>query len=764
MTDYIFSRKGIIGQIRDIEPLSLDCSQLRRGIDNYHVDVYLSSTFVTRAQETSEEVVRQVVAETRPRPSNSAVFREAYADMVKTMLHRAKKDLGADEIQFLQFGIIKFVLLEVRKQLDEVVSQLEESVAQQQFSGSRNLLPSKERFSWLRKHYGEFLFLANRAVLDPLRKEESNRLKDVRRLLLGDEGADLLKVMFNPMLAAANPQDLMLLVDSYALWPKGGEGFNEFNSTFELLIQKQISELNVTALKTRNPKGFPASEVYDTFRGLFLSQNILGPSENQNKRIVEELCWLEQPSHLRLLFGRTAHEKLLSNAENHLGLFRRLRLKFAVNKLQQSLREVRKKLITDSELKETMAGYLLKGNWSTADERIIDLRSACAFVAGNDTRKILGRIDRSKSGAEKLIKRLDRLAKELNKQFVEESDSKFLQLLVDLSRYRLHIKSFRFGHSALNRINIISDPEEIQLARAGGKLYELTGPGDSMDLNAEEQEVIKHTIIKADVRGSTKVIGELVRQGLNPASYFSLRFFNPINELLEKYGASKVFIEGDAIILNIDEKNNEPEQWYSVARACGIARDIVSIVYSKNSHSKQTGLPTLEIGIGISYCDDKALFLFDENRPIMISPAIGEADRLSSCSWNLREVFKNNANNVEVLKIAEGEQTKGEKGQAFVRYNVNGVLLADPGFEKLKSEIRLKKYEMKFDGSLQTMFVGKFPDVNGKERDLVIRQGQIGLWKNERLTRSKSDAVFYEVMPDSKVTSKVLKASRRKLF
>ncbi len=285
-----------------------------------------------------------------------------------------------------------------------------------------------------------------------------------------------------------------------------------------------------------------------------------------------------------------------------------------------------------------------------------------------------------------------------------------------------------------------------------------------MDLNAEEQEVIKHTIIKADVRGSTKVIGELVRQGLNPASYFSLRFFNPINELLEKYGASKVFIEGDAIILNIDEKNNEPEQWYSVARACGIARDIVSIVYSKNSHSKQTGLPTLEIGIGISYCDDKALFLFDENRPIMISPAIGEADRLSSCSWNLREVFKNNANNVEVLKIAEGEQTKGEKGQAFVRYNVNGVLLADPGFEKLKSEIRLKKYEMKFDGSLQTMFVGKFPDVNGKERDLVIRQGQIGLWKNERLTRSKSDAVFYEVMPDSKVTSKVLKASRRKLF
>ena len=123
----------------------------------------------------------------------------------------------------------------------------------------------------------------------------------------------------------------------------------------------------------------------------------------------------------------------------------------------------------------------------------------------------------------------------------------------------------------LNRINVVSDPDETRLARSSGNLYELLGAADGQSLSQAKPRVIKHTIIKADIRGSTRVIAELEKKGLNPASYFSLRFFDPISELLGKYGATKVFIEGDAIILSIEEKSNEPEQWYSVARACLVA-------------------------------------------------------------------------------------------------------------------------------------------------------------------------------------------------
>ncbi|MFT7689267.1 MAG: hypothetical protein ACI9FB_004635, partial [Candidatus Azotimanducaceae bacterium] len=127
----------------------------------------------------------------------------------------------------------------------------------------------------------------------------------------------------------------------------------------------------------------------------------------------------------------------------------------------------------------------------------------------------------------------------------------------------------------------------------------------------------------------------------------------------------------------------------------------------------------------------------------MISPAIGKADRLSSSSWKLRESFKDTRFNVEVLEIADGE---GEKGQDKLRYNLNGILIDNESFSKLKSEVRLKKVKIKVADSAETnspethsaetMFVCKFPDVEGKERELVIREGKVGLWHDDKICES----------------------------
>ena len=93
-----------------------------------------------------------------------------------------------------------------------------------------------------------------------------------------------------------------------------------------------------------------------------------------------------------------------------------------------------------------------------------------------------------------------------------------------------------------------------------------------------------------------------------------------------------MFIDGDAVILGVYEYNKAPDEWFSVSLACGRAKEMIDIVTSKNANSKQTSLPSLEIGIGICYLDDGPLFLFDDNSPIMISSVIGDADRPSSCS------------------------------------------------------------------------------------------------------------------------------------
>jgi|TARA_B110000483_G_scaffold144175_1_gene172123 hypothetical protein len=762
MTKQISSRNDIIATISSPKSIDMDVSALHRGIDNYHVDVHLSDGFLFAAKDVIENAVKRIVAGSKAGllAKETEVFRETYRNMMRTTLYRAKADLDVATINFLQFGVVKFILQEVRRQLDDVVKKLEESVGQQQFAGSRNLLPTQERLARIRKHSGQFLFRINRLLFELLQREE-NGLREQRKQLLGDVFPEQSHIIFNPMLSASGPRDIHLLVDCYGLWPGQGEGITEANLQLEDMLGQLVPERDIIALKTDIKLQSVQSEVFDTLHGLFSSQDLLGPSENQNDLVTENFCWLEQPANYRILFDASIHERSLGRVKQELGRRAHWGFRSEVKKLLKKATELRKKMFSEDDMKQAIASYLLRGKWSIADEDLIELPIACAYVTGNDTKKLLARIDRTQEGANALIKRLDDLVEDVDKQFKEELDEIFLRLLADIGRYRLHLKYFRFAHRVLNRISVITEPDEIQLARAGGRLYELLSEEENKLLESSAPQVIHHCILKADVRGSTKVTEELSNRDLNPASYFSLRFFNPITDILPTYGASKVFIEGDAVILSVVEESNRPEQWYSVSRSCGVAKDILDIVRSKNSHSRQTDLPTLEIGIGISYRDKSPVFLFDETKPIMISSAIGDADRLSSCSWQLRDLLSDSPFNVDVLSIQKSEREQDEKGQEYARYNVNGILLDDGGFKKLMSEIPLKKFKINIGESSETMFFGRFPDLAGKERELVIREGLVRGWANGKIVEPSEQKYFYEVLPNSKLASRVLEVARK---
>ena len=146
--------------------------------------------------------------------------------------------------------------------------------------------------------------------------------------------------------------------------------------------------------------------------------------------------------------------------------------------------------------------------------------------------------------------------------------------------------------------------------------------------------MIDHIILKADIRESTTLTRTLFERGLNPASYFSLNFYEPINKLLPKYSATKVFIEGDAVILAMFEHEGMTE--FGVARCCMLAREIIDIVNGYNEKSTAAGLPALELGIGICFQDSAPMYLMDGSSRIMISKALNESDRLSGCTKGAR--------------------------------------------------------------------------------------------------------------------------------
>ena len=274
---------------------------------------------------------------------------------------------------------------------------------------------------------------------------------------------------------------------------------------------------------------------------------------------------------------------------------------------------------------------------------------------------------------------------------------------------------------------MISEEKVVNLSRANNTLYEFLLPNDQV---LDEMPIINHVVVKADVRGSTYITQQMKLRGLNPASYFYLNFFSPISNILPEYGALKVFVEGDAIILSVFERENTAGEWYSVARACGLAIKMLMIIQRYNAKSKNYQLPILELGIGISYDDSTPSFLFDGNNRIMISSAINSADRLSCCAKSIRKRMNKNDRpfNVYVFQTEPEEDITSTAGDEFSRYNVNGIELNASGFRKLSEEIDLKKIECLIPDLGEEkikLYTGKFPTAARKFQRLVIREAQI---------------------------------------
>ena len=239
-----------------------------------------------------------------------------------------------------------------------------------------------------------------------------------------------------------------------------------------------------------------------------------------------------------------------------------------------------------------------------------------------------------------------------------------------------------------------------------------------------------------------------MEKGLNPASYFSLNFYDPVNKLLGKYGAQKVFLEGDAIILAILEREGEPG--LAVSRACVLAREIIEIVRGYNELMQRSGMPELELGIGITLQESAPLYLMDGERQIMISEALNESDRLSSCNKRARKVLESQAGpfHVYVFQAAETEPGANSRDQAtnpedsVLSYNLGGIRMNEAAFRKLEQEISLEPLTMKLTASTLSdkgewhLSIGTVPVDRDIFRKIVVRESRMPQINVRRFFRS----------------------------
>jgi hypothetical protein len=125
------------------------------------------------------------------------------------------------------------------------------------------------------------------------------------------------------------------------------------------------------------------------------------------------------------------------------------------------------------------------------------------------------------------------------------------------------------------------------------------------------------------------------------------------------------------------------------------------------------------------------MYLMDGDRPIMISKALNESDRLSGCGKLAKELLgqKKTFFNVAVMQLLPDAESQGSSEEFLLHYNVHGIELSEPAFMKLGKELSLSKVELKLpvfgEPEVVELFCGSLPLGTTSFQKLVVRRGRV---------------------------------------
>lgn len=774
------------------QPALINFDAFSKGIDNVHIDVRLSPKFQAKAIRMIAILLDQEAGSGRwggkaggPSRQEWEEYRLSYVRMIEATVHRAKTSGGIPLVQLLQVGAMKFVLGRVQADLEVLRQTIRATMTSGGEANDSQRIEMTERLSWLARNRARLRFKITQQLVAPLLKAEEGTLGDLRQSVIGQRWSLPEEVLGNPLLQADNPFDDGVLMKHYALLSQGQEQDEEGTYSYVALDRlmpnifrpvKPTNELEaaltnaeqvhreradlVAALKkkqrrTKKPaqaEGL-AKQVAEAEAKLSLAVSDL--AHHQAQYLQEQYAWADVPANVDLLFNAALTRDRIARAKQAKDKKQVADLKAQLQFQRRLVAVAERYFRRTSLLANVVAAYEVVPCYKeyagvlTAGELhqfLADSRTRKALLAKIKDKKVKGQ-PVSPNGLTQAVQRVEKLS-------CGEERAYLVRFLKDFLTLRRDLANLQFLQQAMGRIELQEDQKNIRLSRANRTLFEFLGTGEE---GTVAQTVLNHVILKADVRGSTTMVGELRKRGLNPASHFSLNFFEPLNEVLETYGANKVFIEGDAVILSLMEHEEAVEHHYSVARMCGIAKRLLGMVQAQNAACRKDGLPELELGIGIVYSEEPPTFLYDGNNEIMISSAIGKADRLSSCSWMLRKERAKRERMltcVDIYEIPEGDPLRGEKGEVHLRYNLNGIELDEDGFFKLQTELTMQEVEIQLPGDDTTtsFYVGRYPDLKGALHRVVVRQGRIRLLDKEhpRFGLPTAD-VFYEVVTDEEL-------------
>ena len=719
------------------QSLVLNLNDLQLGVDNLRYDVHLSQRVTEELGAHLARYIRlfggvEALFEMETPTASRASFqrdpvespsktRKTGATDLKTLLvsiHQAilnrAKVAGNPSVDVLgRLAVLKFIRTEMQAQFARILEQCRmkskslEGLRQAKMMETQELVASFQvRKKIIQRKAGQEIFRL-------LREIEKETLARTRRSLFGETAIDCYRLFLNPLILTEDGRDDYLCAEHYYMFGN----FDKDPDTFYALRQLALN---------------------------FLRD--LGYELPSDDTLLEQA--LNVPENAATLVG-TGDSSDAASADS--GAKDRLDLWTRVLQKENVLHHV----IASYEAVALLGEYTPRVNPQQLKNALIS-REECARVE-----KIIAE---GKLPSDRLHAAIGRVASARGPERSRIS----ARLLRDLFCYHRDRRGLEAITSGLDSINLIADEKVRELSSLNGMLYEFLPP---VDQRVSEDRVHHHVILKADVRDSSILTRSLMEKGMNAASYFSLNFYEPVNKLLTKYNAGKVFLEGDAIIVSLLER--EGDAMLAVSRACVLAWEILSLVRGYNELLERSGLPQMELGLGIAYQDSAPLYLMDGDHRIMISDAINESDRLSSCNKRVRKKLAPDAGLFRVYRLQISANADSDGGSSSdditMNYNVGGICLSEPAFEKLRQEISLAPWKVNFKSTASEkkwlddqgeLLIGTVPLANGVFRKIAIRKSRVAQvdvrdfsllhWTDRRYYEVCADPALYAALPGEK--------------
>jgi hypothetical protein len=700
---------------------------LVRGVDNVRYDVYLSPRFSEEARacicaliSRNGNVADLILEPPRPLETRSnlllrsreerpaaapsprgtpAEFKRLLSDLLVEALKAAKQQNNIAVDLLARLAVVKFLRAELTAQFAVVVERCRTLLKSCEGMRQERATQIRDRVYALQVSKKVVLRRAGQEIFETLRETEKQTLVRMRQSLFGEAAGNSYELFLNRLAFTEDGRDDYLNAEHYVMLGNYEQDPDRFATMRELA-------------------------------GAFLvSLDVLDQASDAD-RVLDGL--LNAPENAQELVAGGAPEDSSSRGRAQKALLHSWQELLEAQKVMDFVVASYEVVPLLSEYSPTINAQQLKNALISKKERsrVEALIAEHPRLSGASLQAAIRRVGEMKSGDKSRIA------------------GRFLS---DFMRYHRDLRRLEALNSALDSVNVIGNEKLRELSSLNRLLYEFLLRDEQ---KPSEETVVHHVIIKADVRDSTRMTRALGERGLNPASYFSLNFYDPVNKLLPKYGAGKVFIEGDAIILSLLEY--EGERGFAVSRACVLAKEMVDIVRAYNEESQKAGLPGLELGVGITYQPSPPMYLMDGNARIMISEALNESDRLSACSKQARRLLPlGGPFNVYRFQL-QREGGNNEFEDAPLVYNVSGIQLNAAAFHKLQQEISLQAQDVAmptiWESEQMRLHSGLVPLEGGLFHTVVVREARAARLRARDFSPvGWSDDLYYEVCTNAGV-------------